>query len=59
MPTNAILIVAVADSRHIQMLVCIQLLLLLQDPIIEELLQLLVRVVDAKLLERIRLEELL
>ncbi|TKR93102.1 hypothetical protein L596_007623 [Steinernema carpocapsae] len=55
--TYAVLVVGVFDLGHIQTLFCVELLLLLQNPVVEELLELLVAVVNAELLERIQGEE--
>ena len=54
--TNTILVVNESDLRNIEPLTFVQLLFVLQDTLVEELLQLLVTVVDAELLEAVHLE---
>lgn len=56
LPTYAVLIVDVGDFRHVQGLPGIKILLELQYPLVEELLELLVAIVYAKLLEIVDLE---
>lgn len=54
--TNAVLVVDVADLLHFEAFLLVQSLLLLQNSFVEKLLQLLVTIVDAKLLKAVRLE---
>ena len=56
--TDAVLVVDVVDLLDVEPLLLVQRLLLLEDALVEELLQLLVAVVDAELLEAIHLEVL-
>lgn len=55
---DAVLVVRVLYALHVQSLLLVELLLLLQDAVVEELLELLVAVVDAELLEGVDREEL-
>jgi hypothetical protein len=51
--TDAITIVSVGNPRNVQALLCVQDLLILQHPLIEERLQLLIAVVDAELFKAV------
>lgn len=54
--TNTVLVVHKSDLRHIEPLPLVQLLFVLQYPLVEELLKFLVAVIDAELLEAVHLE---
>lgn len=56
--TYAVLIVDVGDFRHVQRLPSVEVLLVLQYPLVEELLELLVAIVYAELLETVDFEVL-
>ena len=50
---NAVLVVHKAHTLHPQPLLLVQLLLVLEDPLVEELLEFLIAVVDTKLLKAV------
>lgn len=55
--TYTVVVVRVFNTRNIKAFFRIQLLFLFQNPLVEEVLQLLVAVVDAELLERVHFKE--